>query len=153
MSSWWRFFEVHHLLSVVTPPVLAYYSNYVIGEHADALLIWCIFVLELTVGTLTAFLCLARCGTAVPESGSGPPRPCESGILVPPLVRIHKAFKTFGVMSVLRETGFDISLYYMQYCRSQFVHWSCCSSKLFPDNFKLGEVSKAPSHNLSSYPR
>lgn len=123
--------EGHLLLKVATTPVLAYYYNYVIIEHADARLIGHVAESEFTVCTFSAFLWLARDGAVVPENGYGLPPPCESGFLVQLSDGVHEAPKTMLVMAGLPESGFGRSRVYMVYCRSQEVDWSCCLSNCF----------------------
>lgn len=125
--SWWLSIEVHCLLSVATPPMLAYYSNHVINEHTHARLIWRVGVSEFTVKTHPAFLCSSGNGAAVPEHGSGRPPHCQSGILVSLRFSVHEALETICVIALLHETGFDMSLGYLANCWIQDVDWSRCS--------------------------
>lgn len=55
-----------------------------------------------------------------------------------------------NVVTVLCETGFDRSLGYMAYGRSQDVDWWRCSSNLIPYSLELVEVSDASLRNASS---
>lgn len=124
--SWWWNFKGHHMLSMATPLVLAYYSNYVPREHADARLIWRIAVLELLVWTFKGFLCSLCNGPVEPESGFCPPSSCKSCILVWLPVAFQEALEIMRVMAVLCVICFRIPLVHMAYCWSQNVEWSRC---------------------------
>lgn len=116
--SCWQFFVGHDLLPGATPHVPAYFSNYIINDHTCVRLLWRIVMLEVTVCTITAFLCLARDGALVPEVCSGPLPPCHYGIVLSLAVCVCEALVTIGLMVVLHETIVDMSLGYKAYCQS-----------------------------------
>lgn len=55
-----------------------------------------------------------------------------------------------GVIAVLKDSGFDMALAYMTYCRKSDVDWPQWSSSWTPYDYSMGEVSSVPSGSASS---
>lgn len=71
--SWWCAFKGHCLFFVVTPSALSYHSHNILRGHARRQLIWHIAMLEFSVFTFKAILCLARDSPVSAGGGYGSP--------------------------------------------------------------------------------
>lgn len=96
---------------------------------------------ELTVGTFMALLCLARDGPVYSEGGSGWPSIWDYGMLVSLLSGVCELLEKMGVMAVLHDPGFDMSLGYMAYCRSRDVDLMRCTLLWLPYDINMGKMS------------
>lgn len=95
---------------------------------------------EFTVCNFTAFLCWARDGTVCAKGSSGSPSIWDSDVLVLLLPAVCEKLENMSVMYVLHDSGFDMSLSYMAYSRSQDVDWPWCMSSWFPYDLKMGGI-------------
>lgn len=61
--SWWRAFEGHRLLFVMTPRVVLYHFHYIFHDYSELQILLGIAMLEFLVCTFTASQCLAHEGS------------------------------------------------------------------------------------------
>lgn len=72
-----------------------------------------------------ASLCLARDGLISAEGCAGSPGIWNSGMVVPHPSGVFETLEKMGVMAVLPDSAFDMSLGFMAHCRSFDVDWTC----------------------------
>lgn len=107
---------------MTTPPVSLYYHLYILNHHSKEQLIWHIAMSGFTVCTFMPFLCLACDGPISSEGSSAASLIWDSGMLASLPSGVCQTLEKMGVMAVLHDSGFEMSLGYMIYCRSLRSH-------------------------------
>lgn len=100
-----------------------------------------ISISEFSLCTFKALLSLTRDGLVSAEGCSGLPRIWDSRMPVLLLSAVPETLEIMGVMIVLYDFGFDMSLGDFANCRSHDVDWPWCMPSWFPYNLNMGEVS------------
>lgn len=93
---------------------------------------------------------MAHDGLAYAKGGSNSPCIWDSDTLMLFLSGVCENLEKMGVMAVLSDSGFYMTLDYMAYYRGRDVEWQQCTSSWLPYNFSMGEVSHVPSRSACS---
>lgn len=63
---------------------------------------------------------------------------------------VRETLEEMGVMAFLHDSGFDMALSFMEYCRSRDVNFPQCASSWIPNDYSMCEVSNFLSRSVSS---